>query len=991
MQRFSDRLTGRTRQISAAIDYLLNRLSYYLIPAAICVLSVFALFIQEDARSPSGGVKLSFHAGQQPAQEGWSPASALNALNKLPLVQRQDTHLSELPYWMLVEPLADQVGERVIEFPSRHLQEIACWNARTLELLGKADRHVASGDISAFRAGFLLQSNESRSADGALCKMVHSGPALITAVSWPQAELEGLEQRFNRGSGLLEGGLLTLAFFTLFTAVINRESRYVLLAIWLVGNLRLGALSMGWDTQWLGIPISPDWILLVRKLTIAAYYIVTYALFSQVFKQELKQIGGGPVRFGQRLGLLLLVFAALVPFTAFLPLMWIIVTLGSAAIIYFLARCIILTRSRTALWYSAALAIVLLASFSEVIGAAFDFKMLVGVFNSVTAALAASLLAAFAFADQMRTERRSRLRAQAELERTYDVTPVGLFTLNADGSFLRTNNAMRQMMGADQAEGTLRWDDYFDPGSWQQLQRVSKDADSEEIEIKGRKGSDEPVWFLVRVARLGTLIEGSLQDITERQKFTDRLRFLANNDSLTGVLNRRGIEKRLEDAIERLRQGSSTSLALAYLDLDRFKLINDLYGHQTGDEVLKQVCLRVGQALSSSQDLGRIGGDEFIVVLENISLENATQLCRQLINEVGTNYFRVRSQAFLVNVSIGLVEVMSDIQAKDAISAADRACREAKTRKNSSLVIYEKHASAFRERSEELWLIEALGSTFSPAGLFLQMQPIMSLKEPLASLDFEVLIRMRGENGQVIPAGKIIAAAEANGGMAALDKWVLTTTLEWVLEHRTELANTRFVCVNLSGASLNDEAFMADVFTVLERYQSVAHYLCIEITEGVALHDIENSRRFIERLRSFGSRIALDDFGAGYTSFLYLKELPADALKIDGSFIRSLNHHPANIAILEAIIQLARNLGMRSIAEWVEDFATLEMLVELGVDYVQGYLVAQPQMPEAILAAKSSADFIIDPQFAEFVKQAASSSYNAFGDDNEFPDSLRYH
>ncbi|MET0856491.1 MAG: EAL domain-containing protein, partial [Telluria sp.] len=174
----------------------------------------------------------------------------------------------------------------------------------------------------------------------------------------------------------------------------------------------------------------------------------------------------------------------------------------------------------------------------------------------------------------------------------------------------------------------------------------------------------------------------------------------------------------------------------------------------------------------------------------------------------------------------------------------------------------------------------------------------------------------------------------------------------------------QFVCMNLSGASLNDERFVQDTIDILARHVHVASRLCMEITESVALHDLDNTRRFIDQVRTFGVKIALDDFGAGYTSFSYLKELPADVLKIDGNFIVNINAHPANVAIVEAIVNLAVNLGMKTIAEWAEDTATVQTLAEIGVDYVQGFAVARSQAPERMLTAASSASFIQNEELA---------------------------
>ena len=201
----------------------------------------------------------------------------------------------------------------------------------------------------------------------------------------------------------------------------------------------------------------------------------------------------------------------------------------------------------------------------------------------------------------------------------------------------------------------------------------------------------------------------------------------------------------------------------------------------------------------------------------------------------------------------------------------------------------------------------------------------------------------------------------------------MSHTLEWLDAHYERLGRTRFVCMNLSGASLNDERFIQDAFAMLAQHERAVGKLCIEITESVALHDLENTRRFINKVREFGAKVALDDFGAGYTSFNYLKELPADTLKIDGSFVVGVTRHPANLAIVEAIVELARNLGMKTVAEWAEDCATVEALAAVGVDYVQGFSISRPQYPDRILAAESSASFIEDEDVALFVRESLAS------------------
>ncbi|HUJ87798.1 MAG TPA: EAL domain-containing protein [Burkholderiales bacterium] len=762
-----------------------------------------------------------------------------------------------------------------------------------------------------------------------------------------------------------------LSAFVLVTAVINREWMYVLFAAWLMVSLRLGAISAGWDTQWFDRAVPADWIFLLRKLTTALFYTLTIVLFSRLFANDLRQVGHSRLlRIVQWTCPPLLLSALVLPYAKFLPCLWLMTAFSIAVLVFLLVRILLVTRSRVAMWYSASLAITLSASLYEVIAAALGVKELIGSVNSVTAALSSSLMVALAIAEKMREEHQQRVKVEAELRDTYEAIPIGLFTLDRNGLFERVNPALTEMLGVDLSRGRREhWSDHFEHGAWRRLQHIAQRGAAQEMEISGYAGdSGVSKRFLVKASLSADKVEGSLQDVTEKSKADEKLRFLADHDPLTGVLNRRGIEGLLERAVAQL--GESRPVALAYLDLDRFKLINDLFGHLAGDEVLRQVCRRVGELLAEEHPIGRVGGDEFVVVFDRTTIDEAAAVCRRIIDRIETTSYQTGDKAFQVKGSIGLIELAGGVRVKDAIYMADRACRAAKKRSGDGLVTYDKNAPEFDERERELRLVEHLGAGVAPEGLFLVMQPIMSLSEPYQSHNFEVLLRLREADGSITGAGKIIEAAENNGRAAVIDRWVLLRTLEWLELHHARLPNTRFVCMNLSGASLNDEKFTHDAFSMLGRHRRAAQRLCIEITESVALHDLETTRRFIDTARGFGAKIALDDFGAGYTSFSYLKELPADAVKIDGSFVTAITTHPANLSIVEAIVELARNLGMQSIAEWAEDRATLEALWRVGVDYVQGYAVSRPLDPAAILGAQCSPSFIQDPDVAQFVRGA---------------------
>ncbi|HEY9281713.1 MAG TPA: EAL domain-containing protein [Eoetvoesiella sp.] len=793
----------------------------------------------------------------------------------------------------------------------------------------------------------------------------------VTVVAFAALTLFMWENTENFGPGsfhtiyLLEGGILTLSLIVLIFAAINRSWLYVLFAAWLVGNLRITALSMGWDTEWIGQAVPYEHLPLVRKLTIAIYYILNYTLFSELFKADLANINFPRLqRTAQWAGIALLGCACFIPYEQFLPIMWALAGLGFVIALFLVIKILITTQSDKAFWYSASLGVVLVIAtgISNILANSFGITFFNGAVIHVAAALTSSAIVAVVIAENLQAERRERAQTQAEVQGIYEVTPVGLFTLEANGSIARSNPAFKSMLAFMSPQTPMaRWADYFGLDSWIRLKSLAVQHKGGEMEIQNiaLANGTERRNFWVKVAVANTRIEGSLQDITERADTITKLRMLANHDPLTNALNQRGIENKLNESLTALITGEP--FALAYVDLKSLKTINDLYGHSAGDDVLRQACNRFQAMLTGTQMLGRISGGEFVILFQNSSVEAATNVSQQILDDLQARPCQIGTQAFRLRGSIGLVEITTpQMNAQEAITAAARAARAAKRGRQNQLVVHHHNAQTLAEHNKDLRLIRELGSGLSPQRLFLEMQPIMSLRRPFDTLNFEVLLRMHDSNGALVPAPKIIAAAEESGTIAVIDKWVVNTTLQWLDAHQQACANTQFVCINLSGMSLNDETFIEDFFAILSQYEHLVHLLCIEVTESVALHDLENTRRFILRLQRLGVRVALDDFGAGYTSFSYLKDLPADALKIDGAFIQSINDHPANRAIVEAIVALARNLGMKSIAEWVEDSATLITLHEMGVDYVQGYVIARPQSTASILAAKNGASFITD-------------------------------
>jgi diguanylate cyclase (GGDEF)-like protein len=935
--------------------------SYAVIPLTLGALMLLALFAWESDTALKPPADLQFAAlSFVPDDGGMEPAAAREALRGARLTTSFDTQLSEAPVWFrFTAPTieADAAGPPLVYFPSRHARTLACWQGNDLKPLGMATRAGGSGAMVLANAGFAT-SGINLSGVPLLCRATFVGPARLSVTAWRAAEFDIAQRAFANDMGLLEGGLTVLAVFMLLAALVNREPVYLAFAGWLVVSTRVGAISAGWDMHWMGHQVPAAWLDGTRKFVLACNFPLTVFLFTRLFQDDLKRLGRRlPIQILELLWLPMFAAALLLPYRNFIPMLWIGSFIGYGIIVWYLGSILLVSRSRIALWFAASLVVTAVAGFAEVIKAVFGLPGPLPYVNSVTAALSSGLLVAMALAEQMRIERSGREGAEQALQKTYDQVPVAFFTADAGGRLLRGNPALGRLLGQRALDGVTRWQDYFESGSWESLSGLLAEGPRAQLRFQSR---DNGAWYEARASLGDGLIEGSIEDITEAVSANRKLMYLADHDQLTGTLSRRAIEQALRGAIR--TAGPNSPVTLAYMDLDRFKTVNDLFGHTAGDEVLRQLCARMNKALGSEHLLGRIGGDEFLILLRGMDLAEATAKCRDLSAVVDGDPFRVQELAFRIGISFGVVEVPPGIEVVDLISAADRACREAKRVASSGHVVgYGADAPAFQEHEEERLLVARLNPERAPEFLAIGVQPIMSLHDPQGSLDFEVLLRARAPDGSALPAGRVIAVAEAHGRVGVIDRWVLATVLDWIETNFAQLAGTRFVTVNFSGASINDEQFMADAYAMLRAHPRAAARICAEITEGVALRDFNQTRRVLDGLREFDVKLALDDFGAGYTSFMYLSDLQADVIKIDGAIVESAARHPSRLSIVQAISDLSRNLGMRSIAEWVEDASTLRAMAEVGIDYIQGFGIARPMAPREILLGPHAAHWISDP------------------------------
>ncbi|QKE62770.1 EAL domain-containing protein [Aquipseudomonas campi] len=436
-----------------------------------------------------------------------------------------------------------------------------------------------------------------------------------------------------------------------------------------------------------------------------------------------------------------------------------------------------------------------------------------------------------------------------------------------------------------------------------------------------------------------------LHDMTRERQFVASLSWQASHDALTGLVNRREFEYRLAQLLERL-QHEHRRHALMFLDLDQFKLVNDTSGHAAGDELLRQVCSELQQHLREGDTLARLGGDEFGILLENCPAEASERIAEALRKAVQDLRFIWNGRPFAISVSIGLVQISEGPSSLESLlRTADMACYSAKEKGRNRVHAYQPDDSELSLRVGEMSWVQRIHTALQEDRFCLYAQKIIALRDEVESVHVEILLRLQDENGQIIGPGSFIPAAERYGLMHLIDRWVLRNTLQALAEQLASgaLQDSATCAVNLSGASIGDSAFLDFIREQFASQPVPPQMICFEITETTAITNLAEATRFIGELQGLGCRFSLDDFCAGMSSFMYLKHLPVDYLKIDGSFVRDMLEDPIDRAMVEVINHIGHVMGKLTIAEFVESEEILQALREIGVDYAQGYVIARPQ------------------------------------------------
>jgi len=432
-------------------------------------------------------------------------------------------------------------------------------------------------------------------------------------------------------------------------------------------------------------------------------------------------------------------------------------------------------------------------------------------------------------------------------------------------------------------------------------------------------------------------------DVSEIRGLTRQMSYQATHDALTGLVNRREFERRLQEAMDDAHAEEATHI-LCYMDLDRFKAVNDSCGHLAGDNMLREVATLIKDQVRDSDFVGRLGGDEFGTLLVGCPLDKARQIAGDICNAVADYRFVWKDKIFNIGISIGLLEISpASGNLQDTMSAADSACYVAKQRGRGQIHVYSARDEAIaRERGDIQWLRQ-LQDALHEGKFELAVQPIIATAgNDDTGPALEVLIRLPDDRGRFANTAEFLRPAERYQLMPQIDRWVVNASLAAINAGEIKLPGKRSCAINISGQTLADEGFLEFIVEALDRSGVLPESICFEVNEGAVTSNIQHARRFIEVLHGIGCEFALDDFGSGLGAFSNLRNLPVDYLKIDGSYTRNLASDQVNQEMVSAMIKLARTMEFRVVAEQVEEQADFDWLREVGVDFVQGNFVEAP-------------------------------------------------
>lgn len=471
---------------------------------------------------------------------------------------------------------------------------------------------------------------------------------------------------------------------------------------------------------------------------------------------------------------------------------------------------------------------------------------------------------------------------------------------------------------------------------------LNKSKNEEATLINGNM-EEIPIQYLCNPIHDDNKVTGAVlvfRNIAESKVIAKKMDYLATHDALTGLLNRYAFELRLKELITHKKVDYNGNI-LCFIDLDQFKAVNDTAGHAAGDELLQQLSRLIHESIKTSDVLCRLGGDEFGLLLINCSLHKAIKIIETILQEIIDYRFSWGGSIFTVGASIGVVELTDRFTSvSSSMNAADSACYIAKEHGRQRIHVYEENDGDIQQHKMELTWINRIKNSLNNNQFELWQQPICDINDIENRQHVEILIRLRDENNNIVPPGNFIPTAERYNLMSDIDRWVLKETLSYLIDSPPKKGD--IISINLSGQSISDELFIEFIENLFTEHMRLTSFVCFEVTETAAISNLSKASDFMRHIKNLGFTFALDDFGSGMSSFGYLKNLPIDYLKIDGNFIRNIENDHIDLAMVKAIHNVGSVIGIKTIAEFVENQEIINILKEIGIDFVQGYAISKP-------------------------------------------------
>jgi len=439
-----------------------------------------------------------------------------------------------------------------------------------------------------------------------------------------------------------------------------------------------------------------------------------------------------------------------------------------------------------------------------------------------------------------------------------------------------------------------------------------------------------------------------------QSKSSEKLVYLTRHDALTGLPNRIEFESKVKRAVTLARK-SSNEYVLCFLDLDQFKVVNDTAGHMAGDEMLKQLSVILQNHIRKSDTLARLGGDEFGLLIENCDLSTAKGKVQDILELIDDFRFQWDNCVFRVSASVGMAIIDQHSRSYiDLLKQTDIACYAAKNSGRNRLHVYQEQDENLVEQSDQMLWVPKINEALEKDRFKLYAQAIMPTDTSDGCINFEVLIRLQDSENNIIPPGAFLPTAERYNLITKIDYWVIQNTFAWLQKNRKKIDPHCHFSINLSGQSLGDENVLYFITDLLGKNLIPTSMIHFEVTETMAISNLKSAKHFIQKVRALGCGVSLDDFGSGLSSFGYLKNLDVDTLKIDGIFVRDILDDPIDAAMVEAINTIGHVMGLKTVAEFVENEHIARKLIEIGVDYLQGYGIGKPLPIDDILLSKYS-------------------------------------